>query len=310
MFKKAKLMFLYTETSLHCGSGTSLGTVDLPIQRERYTDYPVCQASGIKGAIREWFELENARNGGKNTDKIKYTFGPELTQNEQALAAAATFTDTRILLFPVRSLRGVFAYVTSPFALARLKRDCEIAGKKAEWNVPQAQGNQALGAQGSSLADAGKVVLEEYVFDFKEDPEVAKISAWLSNNALPVGAEFNFWGEKVKKDLLVLPEEVFRDFVKLSTEVQARIKIDNTTKTVATGALFYEEALSADTLLYSLVMASDPSVDSAKRPDGLKTADDVLKYLQTINGKRTQFGGDVTIGKGIVSIRFADGEVK
>ena len=52
MFKNAKVMFIYTETSLHCGSGTSLGVIDLPIQREKYTDYPVCQASGIKGVVQ------------------------------------------------------------------------------------------------------------------------------------------------------------------------------------------------------------------------------------------------------------------
>jgi hypothetical protein len=33
MFKQVKLLFLYTETPLHVGSGSSLGTVDLPIQR-------------------------------------------------------------------------------------------------------------------------------------------------------------------------------------------------------------------------------------------------------------------------------------
>jgi len=34
MFKESKLLFLYTETPLHVGSGNSLGVVDLPIQLE------------------------------------------------------------------------------------------------------------------------------------------------------------------------------------------------------------------------------------------------------------------------------------
>ena len=67
MFKKARVMFIYTETSLHCGSGTSLGVIDLPIQREKYTDYPVCQASGVKGVVREWFE----KKCGEKDPKIK-----------------------------------------------------------------------------------------------------------------------------------------------------------------------------------------------------------------------------------------------
>ena len=53
MFKEQGILFLYTETPLHAGSGTSVGTVDLPIQRERHTDYPLIQGSGIKGGLRD-----------------------------------------------------------------------------------------------------------------------------------------------------------------------------------------------------------------------------------------------------------------
>ena len=47
MFQKANLLFLYTETPLHVGSGSSLGTVDLPIQREHHTNLPMVQLSLI-----------------------------------------------------------------------------------------------------------------------------------------------------------------------------------------------------------------------------------------------------------------------
>jgi CRISPR-associated protein Cmr4 len=53
MFDRAAMLFLYTETPLHAGSGTSLGIVDLPIQRERTTGYPMIQASGLKGCLRD-----------------------------------------------------------------------------------------------------------------------------------------------------------------------------------------------------------------------------------------------------------------
>ena len=49
MFKSAKPLFLIVETSLHAGSGSDLGIVDLPIQREKHTNYPKVEASGIKG---------------------------------------------------------------------------------------------------------------------------------------------------------------------------------------------------------------------------------------------------------------------
>lgn len=306
MFKEARVMFIYTETSLHCGSGTSLGVIDLPIQREKYTDYPVCQASGIKGVVREWFDNKY----GEKDLKIKYTFGPDFGRGDSdAHAGAATFTDGRLLLFPVRSLNGVFAYTTSRFVLSRLKRDLEMAGEKVDWTVPVESGDKIFGVQDSKIKekDNNKVVLEEYTFDFQADDSITAIVKWIAANAIPKGTEYEFWRNKVKTDLLILPENAFRDFVKLSTEVQARIQIDNTTKTVKSGALFYEEALPSDSLLYSVIMAHDPACDKANRPTELQDHKDVMKFVSEINTNRLQFGGDATIGKGIVNVNFLNG---
>ncbi len=307
MFKKASLMFLYTETSLHAGSGTSLGVVDLPIQREKYTDFPVIQASGIKGAVREWFEFKFTDNADRR--KIELAFGPDkIGSEESGYAAAVTFTDARILLFPVRSLKGIFAYCTSPTVLERFRRDAQIAGVPLDWTVPPPSNNQTvLGVQNNSDVTAGDhVLLEEYAFGFQTDAGVTQIAEWLSQEAFPDGGEYGFWREKVKKSLLVLPDNAFRDFVKFSTEVQARIKIDNEKRTVVKGGLFYEEALLPDSLLYSLVLAHDPVKDDRVE---LTNADAVLNFLREINGKRLQLGGDATIGRGIVSVRFySEGE--
>lgn len=302
MFKEAKVMFIYTETSLHCGSGTSLGVIDLPIQREKYTDYPVCQASGIKGVVREWFEIKY----GEKDNKVKYTFGPDFGRGDsEAFAGAATFTDGRLLLFPVRSLNGVFAYTTSRFALSRLKRDLDMAGVKVAWTVANETGDKAVGINNSKIKDSNnKIVLEEYTFDFQADNSVKEIAEWIADNAIPQGDEYKFWRDKVKTDLLILPDNAFRDFVKLSTEVQARIRINNETKTVDKGALFYEEALPSDSLLYSVVMAHDPACDKANRPTELQDYAAVMKFISEIDTNRLQFGGDATIGKGIVNINF------
>jgi len=301
MFKEAKVMFIYTESSLHCGSGTSLGVIDLPIQREKYTDYPVCQASGIKGVVREWFENKY----GDKDPKIKYTFGPDFSDKKEesdAFAGAATFTDARLLLFPVRSLNGVFAYTTSRFALSRLKRDLQMARENSiTWKEPDDLGDKILGVSGSKIVDnQNKVVLEEYTFDFQPDDSVKAIAEWIAANAIPKGSEYDFWRNKVKTDLLILPENAFRDFVKLSTEVQARIRINNETKTVDIGALFYEEALPTDSLLYSVVMAHDAANATLK-------AEEIMNLLTEIDGNRLQFGGDATIGKGIVNVNLLKG---
>jgi len=302
MFKEKKIMFIYTETSLHCGSGTGLGVVDLPIQRERYTEFPVCQASGIKGAVREWFEEKD----GRDNRKVLCCFGPEFGRGEtEAFAGAVTFTDGRILLFPVRSMKEVFAYTTSPFVLNRFKRDMEMAGISINWDLSSLRGNDnnIFGVRDSRLNDSGRVVLEEYSFDFVESTLAEEIAIWLSDNALPQTPEYDFWRGKIKKDLLILPDDAFRDFVRLSTEVQARIRLDSDTKTVDKGALFYEEALPPDSLLYSVVLAHDPVSDS----DSLKNSRDVIDYICSLHGNRLHFGGDTTTGKGIIYINFLGG---
>ncbi|MCS6815842.1 MAG: type III-B CRISPR module RAMP protein Cmr4 [Blastocatellia bacterium] len=302
MFKQATLMFLYTETSLHAGSGTSLGVVDLPIQREKYTDLPVIQASGIKGAVREWFEFKFT--GNADNRKIELAFGPDkIGSEESGFAAAVTFTDARILLFPIRSLKGIFAYCTSPTVLERFRRDAQIAGVALDWTVPTPSNDQTvLGVEsGSDVAAGGQVLLEEYAFGFRGNDKVTAIANWLSQHAVPAGSEYAFWKSKITKSLLVLPDNAFRDFVKLSTEVQARIKIDNDKRTVVKGGLFYEEALPPDSLLYSVVLAHDPVKDNRTE---LADAAAVLTFLRGIDGQRLQLGGDATIGRGIVSVRF------
>src|SRR5205807_8201793 len=54
--------------------------------------------------------------------------------------------DARLLLFPVRSLNGVFAYTTSYDLLNRFKRDIEREPKaaKLDWIIPEAVKDQVL----------------------------------------------------------------------------------------------------------------------------------------------------------------------
>jgi CRISPR-associated protein Cmr4 len=157
MFDQAAMLFLYTETPLHAGSGTSLGIVDLPIQRERTTGYPMIQASGLKGCLRDVAS-------GNSQQKVEIVFGPD-TQQASDHAGALSVGDARILLFPVRSLIGVFAWVTSKNVLARFKREALMAGLSVDWNpIGPTDDGTAFVADGSILKANGKVVLEEFAF--------------------------------------------------------------------------------------------------------------------------------------------------
>ncbi len=122
MITATTMLYLYVETPLHAGMGSGLSSIDLPIQRERTTQYPTIQGSSIKGKLRALAEEENE----DATELINAIFGPPPMTGETSDHAGALIAgDARILLFPVRSLSGVFAYTTSCDVLARFKRDIE-----------------------------------------------------------------------------------------------------------------------------------------------------------------------------------------
>ena len=52
------------------------------------------------------------------------------------------------------------------------------------------------------------------------------------------------------------PELAFAHFARTATEVSARARLDPETKTVRDGGVLYQELLPAETLLYSVILAS------------------------------------------------------
>ena len=79
----AALLYLHAQTSLHPGSGTALDVVDLPIQRERHTQWPVIPGSALKGILRDSCREEaRSRHGGdrrktnEEDPQLVAVFGP------------------------------------------------------------------------------------------------------------------------------------------------------------------------------------------------------------------------------------------
>src|SRR6266581_2152289 len=73
MITAKKTLYLYVETPLHAGVGSGLSSIDLPIQRERTTQYPMIQGSGIKGKLRSVAEDTLPE------EKVRIMFGPKTT---------------------------------------------------------------------------------------------------------------------------------------------------------------------------------------------------------------------------------------
>ncbi len=110
MYTKVKPFLLHAITSVHPGSGSEVGLVDLPIQREQHTGFPKIESSSLKGALR--YTVSNLLKDEKEKEKLELVFGSEPGEgnDKKTIASAIAFSDARILLFPVKSMRGVFAH--------------------------------------------------------------------------------------------------------------------------------------------------------------------------------------------------------
>lgn len=324
MYEAKAMLFFCVETPLHAGTGRSLGTVDLPIQRERATGYPLVQASSVKGRLRAETDPD-PKNGSDPKYRLPKNewltiFGPEQAPKEgqpQAsdFGGALATGDARILLFPVRSLAGVFAWVTCVDVLARFQREATAlrlkleAGDQGKFSLPTAPGaNQALVSAASELkADPNNVVLEEFSFA-AQITDLAPLAKWLANHALPQTDEYKYWRENLAQKLCILPENAFRDFVLYGTEVQTHIALNPETKTVdkEKGALWTSESLPVDTVLYAPVQSTPPRWKDAT----LKTSTEILAKITGLSLPRIHLGGDESTGQGVVALHFVNGGEK
>ena len=125
----ARLTFIHAFTALHSGVGQGAGIIDLPVAREKSTGIPYLPGSSLKGALRT-----RCKARGMEQDCYEI-FGPENVEDTNANASMIQFTDQRLLLLPVRSLAGTFAWVTSPYILDRFARDRRFAQNKDDWEV-------------------------------------------------------------------------------------------------------------------------------------------------------------------------------
>jgi CRISPR-associated protein Cmr4 len=299
MFKQAKIFYIHTITPMHVGSGSDLGIVDMPIQREGHTNFPKIEGSSLKGSIRESFELK----GRTDVDVLIKTYmgfgydesnAPSAVQqafpekSDKEFAGALGFSDGRILLFPVKSAKGIFAWVTCPLVLNKFVKDLKISDNEQGFTIVE----NSIPNDSKINIDNGSVILEEYQISIKKDDSTQKIAEFLAT-------ELN--NEEIKEKLIILSDDDFKDFITLSTEVITRTKIDNKTGVVATGALFTEEYLPSETIMYSLALASTTMV-KITQIQNLSTDDEVMEFFTTTIPDIIQIGGNATIGKGIVSI--------
>lgn len=304
------MLGMFAETPLHPGTGSTTGIVDLPVQRERHTDFPIIQASGIKGAMREAAERAAERKDEKGKsiltpDEVNIIFGPKNSDHAGALA----ITDARILAFPVRSLTNVYVWVTCPAVLIRLKRDMALL-KFTSVSIPElaVDKEKALVSTDSDLSDSnlsGKLILEELLFTV-DDSKKTGVTKCITEirKFMPSNGAHKEVAEKMQKDIVVIHDDDFTHLVKNATQVSARIVLkENKTSE----NLWYEESIPPDTLFYTLLMASKPRIKPEDNKTDIKEALSVLKKVRENIKDYLQVGGNETVGMGWCALQYYGG---
>ena len=277
----------YAVSPIHAGSGMSTGAVDLPIQRERHTNWPHVQASAVKGSMRAAFrernedrELINIIFGSDDQDDWDKEYKKNFKDSD-SLPGALSVSDAKLLAFPMRSNIAPFVWVSSPAVLERFNRDMELAGLESlKVDIPELKEKENAAVYFNT--NEKSILLEDIV-----------VNAAIKEESISVGKFFN----GIDK-LVVVSDQVYKHCVDSCTEVQTQIKIDSKTGTAQNGALRYIELLPSDSLLYSIVNIVDsPYGESFKAKTILDTVISTIKDF-------IQIGGESTLGRGICKISW------
>jgi CRISPR-associated protein Cmr4 len=259
---------MLAETNLHPGTGQVAGAVDLPVAREKTTDYPVIVGSSLKGALRD--NAEQYQKAGYTSLNIEQVFG---NPNQ---AGAVAVTDGRLLLLPVRSLNSHYKWVTCPYLLERYQRDCGLAGVAFE--TVDLQSFTDLKEAEAATAGKDRLYLEDAHFEIIESdlaPLAKAIAPLISHPSVK---------KRLSEDLVVVNNKDFKFFALYALAINARNLLD---EQKTSQNLWYEETIPPDTLFYTLLIAR-PGEEGA-----LNSLVELLKQYPYL-----QVGGNETVGQG------------
>lgn len=263
---------LHALSPLHAGTGQAADVIDLPTARYKATGIPFVPGSSIKGVLRD------ARRAVDH-DKTEAVFGP--SDDPAAHAGALVVGDARLLALPVRSFRGTFAWTTSPLLLTLAKRDLEDRALP----IPTISGRGAHLARGSCCAHRGRLYLEDLDLPATESEEATAWAQAVAPLASPGDDIFT-------KRFVVVDDDTMAFLWETATQVDARVRLDEKTRTVVDGALWLEESLPPESLLIGVLAA-----DRSRRPRVDMKPDDVLGFALP-SEEVHQLGGKATTGRG------------
>ena len=217
---------IHVLTPLHVGVGQGIGGVDLPVARQKPTNFPYIPGSTLKGCFRA--RLSSHPNA-------RVLFGPEPEPHLDDSAGAVFFGDAHLVAMPVRHAEKTFVWVTCPYLLAAVGRiGIELA---------------------RSPGDAANLVLENDVAVRAKSP-VRTVVDWIATATRHATAF-------VRERVFELSDDDFGWACEFATQVDVRNRIGLDTGVVVDKALWAEESLAPESILVAAIDRRSQNVDLA-----------------------------------------------
>lgn len=288
-----RILFTTTITNLHIGAGQGIGAVDQPIARERATNWPVVPGSSLKGVLRDAARVAacSDRSGDiKEIDRqLASVFGA--TDDQEARAGSLVVTDQRIVLFPVRSFRGTFAYITCDLAVRRLCELMDIAGEGGvldpdDFRLVDKDNPECIVHSESLNREGDCVYLEDLDLKCanipKRDEFIEALAAVLLWCGLPEGG--------LKKRIVVVDNSTFSFLTEHATDLTTKVSLEFETKTAKERFLRTEESVPPEAVFAGLAIA---------QPMKQGDADKAIRHVEALDGHVMQFGAKASTGSGL-----------
>lgn len=130
-----RLYIITAKTNMHVGSGeTALGLIDNRVQRDVVSRLPNINASGLKGALREYhnFIWKDKESGQKDIETIfgtdSFAMKDQPQDKKEHKAGQFRFFNANLLSLPVRSNVRPYFHATSPEVLGELLDNMDTFG--------------------------------------------------------------------------------------------------------------------------------------------------------------------------------------
>lgn len=297
----AVMYWLHALTPLHVGAGRGLGYIDLPLIREKTTNWPYVPASSFKGVLAD--KHRASQENRENDPVLRAAFGTG--GDDHANSGSLVFTDARLVCLPVRSFYGTFAWCTSPMALGRLFRDLECSGLQVGLSRPSTVSREQVHVPddpSTILVHSNKILFEDLDFEPVPDSDSAK---WAQRLARWVFPDKQTWQDEFRKRFCILADDVFDFLAETGTDVAARVCLSDETKTVDVGP-WYEESLPTESILGGQVWCDRVFLEAGGKNGNGSTQLNQKGLLGRFcrDSALLQVGGSATVGRGRLQCVF------